>query len=75
MVRLVRVLCFFSLLRKYFFPDSNPTVQLINTAGIFAVGFLMRPIGGYIFGKLADTKGRKAVDDIVGPANVASARY
>ncbi|NIJ55931.1 MFS transporter [Dyadobacter arcticus] len=42
-----------------FFPDSNPTVQLINTAGIFAVGFLMRPIGGYVFGKLADTKGRK----------------
>jgi len=44
---------------KSFFPNSNPTVQLINTAGIFAVGFLMRPIGGYIFGKLADTKGRK----------------
>jgi MFS transporter, MHS family, alpha-ketoglutarate permease len=42
-----------------FFPDSNPTVQLLNTAGIFAVGFLMRPIGGYVFGKLADTKGRK----------------
>ena len=42
-----------------FFPDSNPTVQLVNTAGIFAVGFLMRPIGGYIFGKLADTRGRK----------------
>ncbi|WP_439557762.1 MFS transporter [Dyadobacter sp.] len=42
-----------------FFPDSNPTVQLINTAGIFAVGFLMRPIGGYVFGKLADTRGRK----------------
>jgi MHS family alpha-ketoglutarate permease-like MFS transporter len=42
-----------------FFPDSNATVQLLNTAGIFAVGFLMRPIGGYLFGKLADTKGRK----------------
>ena len=42
-----------------FIPDSNPTVQLINTAGIFAVGFLMRPIGGYLFGKIADTKGRK----------------
>jgi MHS family alpha-ketoglutarate permease-like MFS transporter len=42
-----------------FFPDSNPTVQLLNTAGIFAVGFLMRPIGGYIFGKLADNRGRK----------------
>jgi MHS family alpha-ketoglutarate permease-like MFS transporter len=42
-----------------FFPGANPTAQLINTAGIFAVGFLMRPIGGYIFGKLADKKGRK----------------
>jgi MHS family alpha-ketoglutarate permease-like MFS transporter len=42
-----------------FFPNSNPTTQLLNTAGIFAVGFLMRPIGGYVFGKLADTKGRK----------------
>lgn len=42
-----------------FFPGSNATVQLINTAGIFAVGFLMRPIGGYVFGKLADSKGRK----------------
>lgn len=43
----------------YFFPNSNPTAQLLNTAGIFAVGFLMRPIGGYIFGRLADKKGRK----------------
>ena len=42
-----------------FFPGSNATAQLINTAGIFAVGFLMRPIGGYLFGKLADKKGRK----------------
>jgi MFS transporter, MHS family, alpha-ketoglutarate permease len=42
-----------------FFPDSDPTVQLLNTAGIFAVGFLMRPIGGYLFGRLADTRGRK----------------
>ncbi|HTE25014.1 MFS transporter [Flavitalea sp.] len=42
-----------------FFPNNDPTAQLINTAGIFAVGFIMRPIGGYIFGKLADTHGRK----------------
>ncbi|RYG02732.1 MAG: MFS transporter [Chitinophagaceae bacterium] len=42
-----------------FFPDTDPTAQLINTAGIFAVGFVMRPVGGYIFGKLADTHGRK----------------
>lgn len=42
-----------------FFPKANPTTQLLNTAGIFAAGFLMRPIGGWLFGKIADTKGRK----------------
>ncbi len=42
-----------------FFPNSNPTAQLLNTAGIFAVGFLMRPIGGWLFGSIADKKGRK----------------
>lgn len=42
-----------------FFPGSNPTASLLNTAGIFAVGFLMRPIGGWLFGSLADRRGRK----------------
>lgn len=42
-----------------FFPKDNATVQLLNTAGIFALGFLMRPLGGYIFGRLADRVGRK----------------
>ncbi|EDM37724.1 General substrate transporter:Major facilitator superfamily protein [Pedobacter sp. BAL39] len=42
-----------------FFPDSNPTAQLLDTAGIFAVGFLMRPIGGWLFGSIADKYGRK----------------
>lgn len=42
-----------------FFPDASPTAQLLNTAGIFAVGFLMRPVGGWLFGTLADRKGRK----------------
>ncbi|MDN3706467.1 MFS transporter [Myroides ceti] len=42
-----------------FFPSSNKTAQLLNTAGIFAVGFLMRPIGGWIFGSIADKAGRK----------------
>ena len=42
-----------------FFPDSSPTAQLLNTAGIFAVGFLMRPIGGWLFGSLADKAERK----------------
>lgn len=42
-----------------FFPKSSSTAQLLNTAGIFAVGFLMRPVGGWLFGLLADKKGRK----------------
>nr|WP_245895565.1 MFS transporter [Flavobacterium album] len=42
-----------------FFPESDSTAQLLNTAGIFAVGFLMRPIGGWLFGSLADKVGRK----------------
>ena len=42
-----------------FFPKQNPTAQLLNTAAIFAVGFLMRPIGGWLFGRIADQKGRK----------------
>lgn len=42
-----------------FFPKSNETAQLLNTAGIFALGFLMRPIGGWFFGRMADKMGRK----------------
>lgn len=42
-----------------FFPQDDLTAQLLNTAGIFAVGFLMRPIGGWIFGRIADRAGRK----------------
>jgi MHS family dicarboxylic acid transporter PcaT-like MFS transporter len=42
-----------------FFPKSDPTAQLLNTAGVFAAGFLMRPIGGWLFGRIADRKGRK----------------
>ncbi|POA32946.1 MULTISPECIES: MFS family transporter [unclassified Pseudomonas] len=42
-----------------FFPSDNPTVQLVNTAGVFAAGFLMRPIGGWLFGRVADKHGRK----------------
>jgi MHS family alpha-ketoglutarate permease-like MFS transporter len=42
-----------------FFPSGNQTTQLLNTAGVFAAGFLMRPIGGYIFGWVADKYGRR----------------
>lgn len=42
-----------------FFPSGNPTTQLLQTAGIFAAGFLMRPVGGWLFGWIADRHGRK----------------
>jgi MFS transporter, MHS family, alpha-ketoglutarate permease len=42
-----------------FFPKGDATAQLLNTAGIFAAGFLMRPIGGWMFGRIADRYGRR----------------
>jgi len=42
-----------------FFPKGDPTTQLLNTAGVFAVGFLMRPVGGWLFGRIADRYGRR----------------
>ncbi|MEV6605599.1 MFS transporter [Kutzneria sp. NPDC051319] len=45
---------------KVFFPAGDATAQLLNTAGVFAVGFLMRPIGGWIMGRYADRYGRRA---------------
>jgi len=45
---------------KVFFPKGDTTAQLLNTAAIFAVGFLMRPIGGWLMGLYADRRGRKA---------------
>ena len=45
---------------RAFFPNSSPTAQLLNTAAIFAVGFFMRPIGGWLLGWYADRYGRKS---------------
>jgi len=42
-----------------FFPSKDTVVQLLNTSGIFAIGFLMRPIGGWLMGTYADRFGRK----------------
>lgn len=47
------------ILAPLFFPESNPIVASILTLGLFAVGFIMRPIGGIIFGTIGDRVGRK----------------
>ena len=43
-----------------FFPAASPTAQLLNTAAIFAVGFVMRPIGAWVMGVHSDRHGRKS---------------
>ncbi|MFQ6393022.1 MFS transporter [Nocardia sp. KC 131] len=45
---------------KAFFPEGDPTAQLLSTAAVFAVGFLMRPIGGWALGRYADRFGRRS---------------
>jgi MHS family alpha-ketoglutarate permease-like MFS transporter len=42
-----------------FFPHSDPVVQQLNAAVLFAATFLMRPLGGWLFGYLADHFGRR----------------
>ena len=42
-----------------FFPSSDPVVQQLNAALLFAAGFLVRPLGGWLFGYLADHHGRR----------------
>jgi MHS family proline/betaine transporter-like MFS transporter len=45
-------------LSKLFFPKSDPHTQLILTFGLFAAGYLCRPLGGLLFGYLGDKRGR-----------------
>ncbi len=43
-----------------FFPGGDLTAQLLNAAGAFALGFLVRPVGGWLLGRYADRRGRKS---------------
>lgn len=49
------------VLGDLFFPSHNPYLSLIATLAVFAVGFLMRPIGGIVFGYASDKFGRKTI--------------
>ncbi|MGW8379070.1 MFS transporter [Streptomyces sp. ODS28] len=44
-----------------FFPGGNPTVALLSTYGTFAVGFLVQPLGGVVFGRMGDRVGRRTL--------------
>ena len=50
---------FATIIAKLFFPTDNPFISLLATFGVFAIGFLMRPLGAVIFGHFGDKAGRK----------------
>src|SRR5688572_10444319 len=47
------------ILSQQFFPKTNPTVALLSTLATFAAGFVVRPFGALVFGRLGDLVGRK----------------
>lgn len=51
---------FAQVIGQHFFPSDDPTSSLIASFGAFAAGFLMRPVGGLLFGHIGDRLGRKA---------------
>lgn len=51
---------FSSIIGSLFFPSEDAFTSLLATFGIFAVGFVMRPVGGILFGLLGDKFGRKS---------------
>ena len=44
-----------------FFPNETPAVALISSLGVYGSGFVVRPIGGYVFGRVGDKHGRRIV--------------
>src|SRR5215212_6476054 len=51
---------FAPIIGRHFFPSDDPAASLIAAFGVFAAGFLMRPLGGVVFGHIGDRVGRKA---------------
>ena len=50
---------FASIIGVHFFPSENPAISLIAAFGAFAAGFLVRPLGGLLIGRIGDKIGRK----------------
>src|SRR5690606_31029830 len=48
-----------TILSVQFFPQDNPTIAFLNTLLTFAAGFIVRPFGALVFGRLGDIVGRK----------------
>ncbi len=48
-----------TIIAAKFFPSENPTAALLSTLATFAAGFIVRPFGALVFGRLGDLIGRK----------------
>ena len=48
-----------TIIAAVFFPNENPTTALLSTFTVFAISFILRPVGGIIWGSLGDRKGRR----------------
>src|SRR6516165_7505278 len=51
---------FAAAIGRQFFPHEDPVAQLLSAFGVFALGYLMRPLGGALFGHIGDQFGRRA---------------
>jgi MFS transporter, MHS family, proline/betaine transporter len=51
---------FAAMIGRTFFPHQDPIAQLLSAFGIFAIGFIVRPIGGALMGHIGDRFGRRA---------------
>lgn len=49
------------IIARLFFPNSDPTAALLSTFAVYGVGFVMRPVGGFLFGIMGDRIGRRRV--------------
>lgn len=50
-----------TIIATKFFPPGNPTAALLSTFAVYAIAFVVRPLGGGIWGRLADTWGRQRI--------------
>src|SRR3990170_8251373 len=48
-----------TIIAQKFFPSENPTAALLSTLATFAAGFIVRPFGALVFGRIGDIIGRK----------------
>jgi MFS transporter, MHS family, proline/betaine transporter len=51
---------FATAIGRQFFPHEDPVAQLLSAFGVFALGYLMRPVGGALIGHIGDRFGRRA---------------